>query len=161
MRGMLWTAGLVDSFRAVWTCSCLDMIWGRAEAKKRCSERITKKKNVCEGGLPGIICTQECLVLFVRNSEKEIRRKCRMYYISEFRVSTINCATTDTYYEGSLLCEFEYAIPSPWIHSFTHLTIEQIFLECLWFIDSLIQSSNGEISPSHYMHHMVLILPKC
>ena len=107
-------AGSVDSFWAVGACVCLDTIWGRAAAKNRNSERKAQKKNVCEGRLPGVIYFQQRLVLLLGNSEKEIkRRECRMICVSEFRVSTRHCATTAAYYEGSLLCEFGYAIPGP------------------------------------------------
>ena len=154
---MLWTAGSVDSYPAVGACICLDTIWGWAEAKNQNSERKAQKKNVCKGSLPGVICFQQCLVLLLGNSEKEIkRRECRMICVSEFRVSTRHCATAAAYYEGSLLCESGYAIPGPWIHSFIHLTSEQIFVECLdWLIHQFSQATGS--SPSHYMQNLLLL----
>lgn len=59
-----------------------------------------------------LLSTMSCLTSWeLRKGNKE--RECRMICVSEFRVSTRHCATTAAYYEGSLLCEFGYAIPGP------------------------------------------------
>lgn len=75
-------------------------------------------------GCQGSLMHTDVLFHFLETLGKEIRgRKCRIYCISELRMPTTNCTTTEAYYGGSLTCELKCTNPIPCLHSFIHLTV--------------------------------------